>query len=171
MDFEDVVLVVSVRQAVRSPILVVKGAGIGNCIQAWESGELWRSALDPPDNLLHGPQGDRILHEEGATAEPQLTSIPAFPGIRGATAEFTFTYIPDPAGIPGAMAGPATSIPDPAGIPIAIMAEPTTSIPDLPGIPGATARPTYTSIPDPLPQPTGKKKKGKKGKRTKVRIL
>ena len=50
MDFEDVVLVGSVRQNVRSPTLTTNGAGIGDCIQAWRSGEPWSpgpAALSP----------------------------------------------------------------------------------------------------------------------------
>ena len=41
MDFEDVVLVGSVRQNVRSPTLTTDGEGIRDCIQAWKSGEPW----------------------------------------------------------------------------------------------------------------------------------
>ena len=41
MDFEDVVLVGSVRQNVRSPTLTTNSAGIKDCIQAWKSGEPW----------------------------------------------------------------------------------------------------------------------------------
>jgi hypothetical protein len=39
MDFEDVVLVGSVRQTVRSSTLMVDGTRIGNYIRAWKSGE------------------------------------------------------------------------------------------------------------------------------------
>jgi hypothetical protein len=39
LDFEDVVLVGSVRQAVRSSTLMVDAAGIGNCVRAWKSGK------------------------------------------------------------------------------------------------------------------------------------
>ena len=48
MDFEDVVLVGSIRQTIRSPALKVKGAEIRDCIQAWKSGEPWRPASDTP---------------------------------------------------------------------------------------------------------------------------
>ena len=48
MDFEDVVLVGSIRQTIRSPALKVKGVGIRDCIQAWRSGEPWRPASDTP---------------------------------------------------------------------------------------------------------------------------
>jgi hypothetical protein len=53
MDFEDVLLVGSVRQKARSPTLLVRGAEIGNCIQAWKSGEPWSPVPDPPINLVH----------------------------------------------------------------------------------------------------------------------
>ena len=41
MDFEDVVLVGSVRQNVRTSTLTTNGAGIRDCIQAWKRGEPW----------------------------------------------------------------------------------------------------------------------------------
>jgi len=41
MDFEDVVLLGSVRQNVRSLTLTTNEAGIRDCIQAWRSGEPW----------------------------------------------------------------------------------------------------------------------------------
>src|SRR6266852_9351613 len=43
MDFEDVILVGSVRQTARSSTLTVKSTGIMNCIKAWQSRELWNS--------------------------------------------------------------------------------------------------------------------------------
>jgi hypothetical protein len=60
MDFEDVVLVGSVRQTVRSSVLMVDGAGIGNCVRAWKSGKPCSSVLDAqtPNNpfQFHLPQ-------------------------------------------------------------------------------------------------------------------
>ncbi|KAI0295261.1 hypothetical protein BC826DRAFT_1009140 [Russula brevipes] len=41
MDFEDVVLVGSVREAVRSNTLTVKSTEIKDCIEAWKRGEPW----------------------------------------------------------------------------------------------------------------------------------
>ena len=46
MDFEDVVLVGSVRQKVRSPTLAVRSAEIRNCIRSWKRGEPWSPFLD-----------------------------------------------------------------------------------------------------------------------------
>jgi hypothetical protein len=58
MDFEDVLLVGSVRQKARSPTLLLRGAGIGNCIQAWKSGDPWSLESEPLDNLLHRPESN-----------------------------------------------------------------------------------------------------------------
>ena len=58
MDFEDVLFVGSIRQAVRSPTLMVLGGGIRNCIQAWKGGEPWSLKSEPQDNLIHEPQVD-----------------------------------------------------------------------------------------------------------------
>jgi hypothetical protein len=53
MDFEDVVLLGSVRQNVRSPTLTTNDAGIRDCIQAWRSGEPWSPGpADAPDGLF-----------------------------------------------------------------------------------------------------------------------
>jgi len=48
MDFEDVVLVGSVRQTVRSSTLTVSGTGIGNYVRAWKSGEPWSPVPGTP---------------------------------------------------------------------------------------------------------------------------
>ena len=48
MDFEDVVLLGSVRQTVRSNSLMVRGAEIRSCIRAWKRGEPWNPVSDPP---------------------------------------------------------------------------------------------------------------------------
>jgi len=47
MNFEDVVLVGSVRQNVRSTTLATDGAGIRDCIQAWRNGEPWSRPPTP----------------------------------------------------------------------------------------------------------------------------
>ncbi|KAF8504648.1 hypothetical protein F5888DRAFT_1657393 [Russula emetica] len=60
MDFEDVILVGSVRQTARSSTLTVDGTGIMNCIQAWQSREPWSSVPVPLD--------------EPATADTQPTA-------------------------------------------------------------------------------------------------
>jgi hypothetical protein len=59
MDFEDVVLVGSVRQTVRSSTLTVDGTGIGNFVRAWKSGKPCSSVPGPPNNPVqtHLPQG------------------------------------------------------------------------------------------------------------------
>ena len=58
MDFEDVVLVGSVRQTVRSSILVVDGTGIRNCIRVWKVEEQSSSVPDIPNSTVqfHLPQ-------------------------------------------------------------------------------------------------------------------
>ena len=58
MDFDDVLLVGSVRQTVRSSTLTVDGTGIGNYIQAWKSGKPCSSVPDSPNNpfQIHLPQ-------------------------------------------------------------------------------------------------------------------
>ena len=74
MDFEDVLLVGSVRQKARSPSLLLRGAGIGNCIQAWKSGEPWSLESEPLDNLLHRPEGNttRKTVEQTSDSEENL---------------------------------------------------------------------------------------------------
>ena len=52
MDFEDVVLVGSVRQTVRSSSLIVRGAEIRSCIRAWKRGEPWSPVSDIPDDRV-----------------------------------------------------------------------------------------------------------------------
>ena len=81
MDFEDVLFVGSIRQAVRSPTLMVLGGGIGNCIQAWKIGEPWSLESEPPDNLVLEPQVDILptgveIAEEGGNPEPGPVSSP-----------------------------------------------------------------------------------------------
>jgi len=66
MDFGDVVLVVSVRQTVRSPTLTVNGAGIRDCIQAWRSGEPWRPVSDPQEACAESSEAISLA----ASAEP-----------------------------------------------------------------------------------------------------
>ncbi|KAI0295262.1 hypothetical protein BC826DRAFT_1009143 [Russula brevipes] len=48
MDFEDVVLVGSVRQIIRSSTITANGAEISDCIQAWTRGEPWTPPSVPP---------------------------------------------------------------------------------------------------------------------------
>ena len=60
MDFEDVVLVGSVRQTVRSATLMVQGMEIRNCIRALKRGEPWSwpsdsDPLHPLDNMCQEP--------------------------------------------------------------------------------------------------------------------
>ena len=47
MDFEDVILVGSVRQTARSSTLTVGGKGIMNCIQAWQNRKPWNPITTP----------------------------------------------------------------------------------------------------------------------------
>src|SRR5712672_47624 len=53
MDFEDLVLVESVRETIRSRSLRVLSAGIRECIEAYRRGETWR----PPANDTVNPFG------------------------------------------------------------------------------------------------------------------
>ena len=82
MDFEDVVLLGSVRQNVRSSTLTTNGAGIRDCIQAWRNGEPWvptpilvRSGR-PPRPLTVAPPGPPF------SLEPSLSPYPFPPGPR-----------------------------------------------------------------------------------------
>ncbi|KAH9998844.1 hypothetical protein BJV74DRAFT_767551 [Russula compacta] len=55
MDFEDVVLIGSVRETIRSHLLTVENAGIRDCIESWRSGKPWqRPAKAPP--AANGPE-------------------------------------------------------------------------------------------------------------------
>jgi len=74
MDFEDVVLVGSVRQTVRSSILTVDSTGIGNQVRAWKSGEPPGCSLvqEPPNNPV------QILLPQRGTLTP--TGQPIFNG-------------------------------------------------------------------------------------------
>ncbi len=65
MDYEDVMLVGSVRQAVRSSALTFNRAEIRNCIQKWKSGEPWNSVPDPPLQVP-ATQGDTLPPTEGS---------------------------------------------------------------------------------------------------------
>ncbi|KAI9508388.1 hypothetical protein F5148DRAFT_916261 [Russula earlei] len=47
MRFEDVILIGSVREAVRSRRLAVEAAGIRDCIEAWRSGKTWNAPARP----------------------------------------------------------------------------------------------------------------------------
>jgi hypothetical protein len=55
MEFEDVILVGSVRQTTRSYTLTVDGTGIMNCIQAWQSREPRSSVALPVAGLSSIP--------------------------------------------------------------------------------------------------------------------
>lgn len=73
MDFEDVVLVGSVRQTVRSATLMVRGAEIRNCIRALKRGEPWSWPSD--SGLLH-PLDDRC--QEPVCEEPATPKVPVW---------------------------------------------------------------------------------------------
>jgi hypothetical protein len=62
MDFEDVLLVGSVRQSVRSSALTVDGTAIGNLVRAWKSGQPGGSVPEPTNNpvQIHLPQSDTL---------------------------------------------------------------------------------------------------------------
>jgi hypothetical protein len=69
MDFEDVILVGSVRQTARSSTLTVDGTGIMNCIQAWQSREPRSSTLP-----VTGPSSIPVPFDGPATADTQPTA-------------------------------------------------------------------------------------------------
>jgi hypothetical protein len=75
MDFEDVVLVGSVRQTVRPSILTVDGTGIGNYVRAWwKSGKLspCSSVPDSPNSPVQipSPQSGTLPPTLNPTAQP-----------------------------------------------------------------------------------------------------
>jgi hypothetical protein len=77
MDFEDVVLVGSVRQTVRSNSLMVRGAEIRNCIRAWKRGEPWSPVPDPPDEPIgRTPTRQIDLLEREAIPHPPVEETP-----------------------------------------------------------------------------------------------
>jgi hypothetical protein len=73
MDFEDVLLVGSVRQSVRSSALTVDGTAIGNLVRAWKGGQPCSSVPEPTNNPVqtHLPQSDTLP----ATLKPTGQSI------------------------------------------------------------------------------------------------
>ena len=78
MDFEDVILVGSVRQTARSSTLTVESTGIRNCIQAWQKREPWSAVTLPvagPSSVPVPP--DTPVTPQAMTAdEPDLWAIP-----------------------------------------------------------------------------------------------
>jgi hypothetical protein len=74
MDFEDVILVGSVRQTARSSTLTVDGTGIMNCIQAWQSREPW----NPVTLAVAGPSSIPVLLDEPETVGIQHTTPSGF---------------------------------------------------------------------------------------------
>ena len=70
MDFEDVILVGSVRQTTRSSTLTVGGTGIMNCIQAWQSRKPWSPVTLP----VAGPSSIPVPLDGPATADTRPTT-------------------------------------------------------------------------------------------------
>jgi hypothetical protein len=70
MDFEDVILVGSVRQSARLSTLTVGRAGIMNCIQAWQSRKPWSSVTLP----VARPSSIPVPLDEPATADTRPTT-------------------------------------------------------------------------------------------------
>jgi hypothetical protein len=88
LDFEDVVLVGSVRQNVRSTTLATDGAGIRDCIQAWRSGEPWSRPPTP-----HSPVGSPAPTHPAPASRPSARVNPFAgqrlgPGTSGGTSGF-----------------------------------------------------------------------------------
>ena len=79
MDFEDVILVGSVRQTARPSTLTVESTGIRNCIQAWQSREPWSSvpvAEPSPVTLsVAGPSSVLVPIDEPETSDTQPTAV------------------------------------------------------------------------------------------------
>jgi hypothetical protein len=84
MDFEDVILVGSVRQTSRSSTLTVGGTGIMNCIQAWQSREPWRPvtvtlAAAGPSSIPVPFDGPATSGTRPPTPEDSEWAIPPIP--------------------------------------------------------------------------------------------
>ncbi len=82
MDFEDVILVGSVRQTARLSTLTVRGTGIMNCIQAWQSREPWSPVPLPvagPGSIpvpLNGPATADTDTKPTAVAGDDIWAVP-----------------------------------------------------------------------------------------------
>ena len=88
MDFDDVVLVGSVRQTVRPSTLAVNGTGVGNIVRAWMSGEPCSSVPDSSNNPVqtHLPQSGIPPPTLKPTGQPGLfnkTSVSTLPTCAG----------------------------------------------------------------------------------------
>jgi hypothetical protein len=83
MDFEDVVLVGSVRQTVRSSTLTVDGTGIGKCVRAWErKSEKPCSSIPGSSNKpfqVHLPQSGTLPPTLEPTGQPIFNTGSAGP--------------------------------------------------------------------------------------------
>ena len=75
VDFEDVILVGSVRQTTRSSTLTVRGTGIMNCIQAWQNREPWSPVTLP----VAGPSSILVPYDGPATADKPTKPEPMTP--------------------------------------------------------------------------------------------
>ena len=73
MDFEDVLLVGSARQNVRSSTLTVDGTEIGNCIRAWKSERPGSTVPDPLNTPVR-------IHTPSGTLFPTMEPQPIFNG-------------------------------------------------------------------------------------------
>jgi hypothetical protein len=87
MDFEDVLLVGSVRQTVRSSTLTVAGTEIGNSVRAWKSGKPCSSVPDPPNNPQSGippptlkPTEQPMFNKGSVSTQPTCASNDPFWG-------------------------------------------------------------------------------------------
>lgn len=91
MDFEDVVLVGSVREKVRNQALTVDSAGIRDCVEALRRGEPWKKPLvgaAAPSPSPPAPPNNSSTSLFGVTTFPRQAS--AFGTIGGATTGSVF---------------------------------------------------------------------------------
>jgi hypothetical protein len=73
MDFEDAILVGSVRQTTRTSTLTVGGTGIMNCIQAWQNREPWNTSLATTPQASPGLYPVPLGGPAAACAQPMAT--------------------------------------------------------------------------------------------------
>jgi len=91
MDFEDVVLLGSVRQDVRSATLRTNGAGIRDCIQAWRNGEPWSPG---PADLSRPPTPGTPVASRPPTPTGRLAPAAPLAGARCSTPKITVASQP-----------------------------------------------------------------------------
>ena len=143
MNFEDVVLIGSVRETVRSHLLTVGNAEIRDCIESWRSGKPWQRPAETPP-AANGPE--LVCTPKDPILRFDFSSGCRFGAPRGDSAK--------PDGAPNCT--------EPADIPKDPIPQPTLGWGLFGAIPGDSAKPDGaanctepTDIPkDPIPQPS-----------------